>query len=133
MKKIQQSLLASAVALVWVTGALAAVPDAGQTIQQLQQKPLDVPKTDQLNIVLPALSGDVAPGGVRVLLTKVSFSGNKSISTAQLDRDVIQRKLNQSYDFAGLKAIADAVSQYYRNAGYPFARAYVPQQSLNNG
>lgn len=133
MNTIKKTLLATAVTLVWTTTALAAVPDAGQTLQQLQQKPLDLPKTDQLNIILPALTGQVAPGGAQVLVTKVNITGNKSLSNEQLEFEVIQAKLNQSYDFAGLKGIADAITQYYRNAGYPFARAYIPQQSLSNG
>lgn len=134
MKVMKKTLLATSIMLVWTSSAvLAAVPDAGQTLQQLQQKPLEVPKTDQLNIVLPALTGQVAAGGAQVLLNKVTLSGNIRLSSEQLQQAVINPKLNQSYDFAGLKAIADEVTQYYRNAGYPFARAYIPQQSLNNG
>ncbi|MBN2647284.1 MAG: ShlB/FhaC/HecB family hemolysin secretion/activation protein [Thiotrichales bacterium] len=134
MSVMKKTRIATSVTLVLTASqVLAAAPDAGQTLQQLQQKPFDIPKTDELSIIVPALGSHVEPGGPKVKLNKIRITGNNSITTEELEQAVLSVHLDQMHDFAGIRAIADEISQYYRNAGYPFARAYIPQQSLGNG
>lgn len=67
-----------------------------------------------------------------VTLKQVVISGNSLIGQDELLRAIgpVQEK---TYDFAALSLLADQVSAHYRNAGYPFARAYLPQQDLKQG
>jgi len=67
-----------------------------------------------------------------VTLKQVTINGNSLIAQDALLR-VLGPVVGQTFDFAGLSALADKVSAYYRAAGYPFARAYLPQQDLQQG
>jgi hemolysin activation/secretion protein len=74
----------------------------------------------------------IPPGGMTVVLKQVSISGNTLIAQDELLRQ-LGPVVGQTFDFAGLNALADKLSAYYRAAGYPFARAYLPQQELQQG
>ena len=74
----------------------------------------------------------IPPGGVTVTLKQVLVTGNTLIPQDEL-LNVLGPVVGQTFDFAGLSALADKLSVYYRNAGFPFARAYLPQQELQQG
>jgi hemolysin activation/secretion protein len=67
-----------------------------------------------------------------VTLKQVTVTGNTLISQDELLRQ-LGPVVGKTFDFAGLSALADKLSAYYRAAGYPFARAYLPQQDLQQG
>jgi hemolysin activation/secretion protein len=71
-------------------------------------------------------------GGPRVVLRRVSISGNTRIATEAL-LAALGKFEGQSYDFGGLSALAARLSSHYQQAGYPFARAYLPQQDVSSG
>jgi hemolysin activation/secretion protein len=85
-------------------------------------------------LTLPAPADPtVAPArGISVALRSVTVSGNTAISQADL-LAALGPVTGKSYDFAGLNALATRVSNYYREHGYPFARAYLPRQQLSDG
>lgn len=41
--------------------------------------------------------------------------------------------IGQSFDFAGLRSLTNRISLYYRETGYPFARALIPEQNMRGG
>ncbi|WP_426337992.1 ShlB/FhaC/HecB family hemolysin secretion/activation protein [Pseudoduganella sp. S-14] len=67
-----------------------------------------------------------------VTLKQVTVTGNTLIAQDELLRE-LGPVVGKTFDFAGLSALADKLSAYYRAAGYPFARAYLPQQDLQQG
>ena len=75
---------------------------------------------------------EVAPGGPQVPLSKVVLNGNEVFTESAL-LAVLGDVTGKSYDLAGFRGLANKVSQYYRTHGYPFARAYIPAQSLEGG
>ena len=121
----------SACAMVSTAQAQIA-PDAGQTLQQLQP-PVAAPRASKPMVIEPpAATGVVLPGGAAVVLQAVSFSGNTVMADAAL-LGALGPVVGQSFDLAGLRGLADRISEHYRASGYPFARAVLPPQDLQDG
>lgn len=107
------------------------VPDAGRLLQQDRPIPAP-PKADPgIQVAQPANTASL-PGGTTVSLQAVRFTGNTVFSAAQLNA-VLGEVTGKAYDLAGLQALAQRVSEHYRTAGYPFARAVVAQQTFADG
>lgn len=132
----QRHALAIALALAvvpYTTPVQAQIaPDAGQILQQLQP-PVGAPRESKpLSIQTPAASELVLPGGAVVVVQTVSFAGNSVIS-----QDALQTALGdvagKSFDMAGLRGLAERIGDFYRAGGYPFARAVLPPQDLQQG
>ena len=110
-------------------------PDAGRLLQQDRAAPA-LPKTSPSIQLTPPLSAASLPGGTLVALKAVRFSGNTVFSSAQLNAvlsDGSDDITAKSYDLAGLQALAQKISEHYRAAGYPFARALIPEQKFADG
>jgi hemolysin activation/secretion protein len=73
-----------------------------------------------------------APGAERFQLRQIRFVGNSVLSAQELG-EVVKPKIGQTVDFAALQAMADDVSDFYRQSGYPFARAYLLPQDIAGG
>lgn len=107
-------------------------PDAGQTLQQLQP-PIAAPRESQpLNIQAPLDSAPIAPGGAAVILNTVKLSGNSVFSEETL-RAALGDVTGKTFDLAGLRGLAQRITDVYQAGGYPFARAILPPQDLANG
>lgn len=79
-------------------------------------------------------SGDRNKGmsGPTVRVQTVEFSGNRSVSSEKLTAvlgDLSERDL----DLAGLLTLADKVTEFYRDEGFPFAIAVLPEQRVDDG
>lgn len=121
-----------------IAGLLAAAPalaqtppDAGQLLQENRPAPTLLKPSPRIQILPPA-EATTLPGGATVSLKAVRFSGNSIFSNDQLAA-VLGAVTGTSYDLAGLQGLAQRISQHYRAAGYPFARALVPEQKFTNG
>jgi hemolysin activation/secretion protein len=132
MNNTRLSILAATLAAAFPVSVLAQQqPDAGQVLQQQQQAP-QLPRTaPPVNFERPAVS-PVAPGGAQVSVRSASISGNTVFSTDEL-LITLGEFSDKAYDLAGLRELADRIAAHYRAAGYPFARAYLPQQSAADG
>lgn len=106
-------------------------PDAGQTLQQQQQAP-QLPRTGPAIDVQTPAAQPMLPGGAQVTLTSVSVAGASVFTEAEL-LAVLGEFAGKSYDLAGLRDLAERISAHYRDAGYPFARAYIPAQPMADG
>ena len=126
------SLLVSLPALLLSATALAQIaPDAGRVLQESAPR-LEAPKpSPALGIESPALP-DILPGGAQVELKKVLITGNTRYNEADLLL-VLGDVTGKSYDLGGLKGLANRISEHYRTAGYSFALAYLPAQSMQDG
>jgi hemolysin activation/secretion protein len=113
------------------TAANAVQPDAGRTIQELAPAPaLPKPSVD-INLNAPEVT-KTQTGGTQVEIKTISIKGNTIYDTETL-LAIIGETKGKSYDLAGLKDLANLITNHYRNNGYPFARAIVPAQSMNDG
>jgi len=120
------SVLGSSVALAQTP------PDAGQILQQSQPDRI-APRAPSVTLKLEGEPlTEMEAGGRQVALKGVRFKGNTRFSDGEL-MTVIQASIAEPRDLAGLRQLANQVSRFYREQGYPFARAFLPAQSLGDG
>lgn len=107
-------------------------PDAGQTLQQLTPSvSVPTPAGATVQVQTPA-AAEMLPGGQTVELSGITISGATVLTQDELLFS-LGNFLGQRYDMAGLRGLALKISNRYREAGYPFARAFIPPQSLSGG
>lgn len=108
-------------------------PDAGRILQEQQATPL-LPHVPQANMPLlpPTESATKAPAGAEVALQGVAFAGNTVFADSVL-QDVLGHVAGRSLDVPGLQALANQVTAFYAQAGYPLSYAYLPAQNLTEG
>lgn len=108
-------------------------PDAGRILQEQQLPLLTLPaQPAHTPLLQPAASEPNAPGGTQVKLRGVEFVGNTAFADAVL-QEVLGPVSGQSLDLRGLQRLADRVTAFYREAGYPLSRALLPAQNLSEG
>lgn len=129
---MQPSLLTLALASVSFAAQAVTPPDAGQILQETLPQTIQ-PLTPSVTLDVPTQPLlDEAHGGQKVTISAVEISGNTVLSTEQL-KAVIGKMNNDPKDLADLRHLANLITIYYRNNGYPFARAYLPAQKLSEG
>ncbi|MDO9151890.1 MAG: ShlB/FhaC/HecB family hemolysin secretion/activation protein [Methylotenera sp.] len=115
-----------------VAGEVQPQPDAGRTLQELSITPPALPKKSiEIDVKAPEIKEDIA-GGISVVVETITLSGNTVYSDEVL-LGVIGDYAGKSYDLAAIKNLANLITTYYRSHGYPFARAYIPAQSMTDG
>jgi len=121
-------------ALFFAHGAAFAqqAPDAGRVLQDLQLPQQPLPESLNLQVETPPAPSAGADQGPQVELKSVRFQGHSRIDAERLQA-VVAPALGQRHTLAGLRALADRVSAFYRAQGYPFARAYLPAQRMADG
>lgn len=130
MKKIIK-LTALAATLASQSTWAQTAPDAGRILREVTPAPTAPRESPALQIQTPAATA-VAPGGRKVEVKSVQIVGATVIPEATL-RETLGDFVGQSYDLAGLRELALKISNRYREAGYPFARAFIPPQDLAAG
>ncbi|MCW1246005.1 ShlB/FhaC/HecB family hemolysin secretion/activation protein [Pseudomonas sp. SAICEU22] len=107
------------------------IPDAGRILQELPIPQQELPQSIRLDVEAPQPVQEKV-GGAKVQLNAVHFTDNTRIDEASLQR-VVAPAIGKAYDLDELREIARQVTLYYREHGYPFARAYLPAQRMANG
>nr|VFJ50742.1 MAG: Hemolysin activation/secretion protein [Candidatus Kentron sp. DK] len=130
---IPLSVLTLAITHALSGAVLAAPPDAGQVIQEMEQPRMQpAPASDlEFDIQTPK-STDIPPGGPQVTINTIRFSGNTVFTEQQL-LIALGDVVGNRYDLAGLRALTDRITAYYRENDYPFARAWLPAQTMTGG
>ncbi|MEY4593266.1 MAG: hypothetical protein RIR18_2161 [Pseudomonadota bacterium] len=107
-------------------------PNAGQLLQQERPVPQLPKEFPPLNILNAPTVKPLLPGGVTVKVQSVRFSSHTIFTDSQL-KAILGEFAGQTYDMAGLQALADRVTLFYRAEGYPFALAYLAEQEFADG
>ena len=109
---------------------MAARPDAGSLMQQLEQgQQTRLPKVEAVPQVMPP---EMAPqSGLAVTVRHFSFSGNQLLSEERLQQAVAPW-LGRPLGFGDLQNAAAAAAAAYRAAGW-VVRAYLPAQEIDSG
>jgi hemolysin activation/secretion protein len=124
-----------AIALLIPGVAQAQVPNAGQSMRDIETVRPALPAATQPDIELPqqdaagAVPGDAGP---RVPVHGFAIEGNHVFDATRLQAllaDLVGRDLS----FAELQQAASRITAYYREHGYVLARAYLPHQDVENG
>ncbi len=127
------TLALSALALSSASSAFAQqAPDAGRILQDLQLPQQVLPESLNLQLDVPPADSAGRDEGPAVALKTVRINGASRIETARLQA-LIAPATGRSHTLAGLRGLADQITRFYREQGYPFARAYVPAQRMADG
>ena len=114
--------------------AQAATPDAGQISQELIKQPELNPTAPVELLRMPAVGNSQSDGNtdIRILVNKITVSGNKVESSAALEA-MLADLIGGERNFAEINAGANRITNWYRQNGYLVARAYLPEQDLKDG
>lgn len=123
----------------WILGGGAAAwaqssPEAGSLLRQQQQLeerlPERLPEAEEPEAerAPPAPASDAT-----VRLRDVHFTGATGLVAEEALRAVVAEAIGRELDFAGLRALARAVTERLRAEGYLLARAYLPRQDVTEG
>jgi len=132
----------SAYKFVWLVGILAssltvqaetAIPDSGTITKQLRPEQFkETPKTDQQYLDSQPSQKNYSQDQTPIWVTKFQIEGNQQIATVVL-HDLVKPLENKNNVLAELQLGAEKITQYYKKHGYFLAKAYLPQQKLENG
>ncbi|AIF48209.1 ShlB/FhaC/HecB family hemolysin secretion/activation protein [Dyella japonica] len=128
------ALRLSPLAMAWLAVpafAQQVPPSSGQLLQQAQPPQQPLPRRDtgvQIQAPVAARATDNTSFEVR----QITIAGNTSFDTQTLHALVADGE-GHTQTLATLTALAQRITDYYRNHGYPLSRAVVPAQALNDG
>jgi len=112
--------------------AAPVAPDAGQTLRELERQPLvRTPK------VAPALriedeAARKVGSAVRVMVRAIHVTGSTAFAAGELEA-IVSGLSGAEHTLAELDAGAARITAFYREHGYPVARAYLPAQEIKDG
>ncbi|KTT35593.1 ShlB/FhaC/HecB family hemolysin secretion/activation protein [Pseudomonas rhizoryzae] len=111
----------------------ATAPDAGQSLQSLDQQPLALPERQTLELNLPsAPATQAASGGPTLVVKGFILEGNSAFPDQELQQ-LLKDLRGRSLTLAQLQAGLQRITELYQAHGYPLARAYLPAQSIDDG
>lgn len=122
--------LASALPL---TGYAQTAPDAGRILRDTLPDDIYQPRESSVELNLqgaPLTESDAESQEIRI--NDIAFSGNTVYDDATLF-DQVKHLMGKNHDMAGLQAISNRISRFYRENGYPFAQALLPRQDVSQG
>lgn len=122
-----------ALSLATALPALAQqAPDAGRVLQETLPPTLSAPRQMTGIVIQKPVTEAVPAGGATITVKSLRFTGNARFADAVL-LSVLGEVTKQSFDLAGLRGLADKITQHYHANGYPFARAFLPAQNITDG
>jgi hemolysin activation/secretion protein len=109
-------------------------PDIGTTIRELEQKRPEVPqqKSPSLQVEQPPRPVLEAAPGVTFPVKRLRITGASVFPESKL-LPLVKEYEGRDVSLADLERAAAAVSKFYRQNGFPVARAYVPAQDIQDG
>lgn len=108
-------------------------PDAGQLLNQQLQTAPQPSRIPDFQIGSPLGGVRAIPGGPQVELKSVEFLGHSVLDEAKLLACLGNDVLGKRYDLAALQSFTDQIGTCYRERNYPFARAFLPAQQMQDG
>lgn len=122
--------LAFSIGLCFTAAHAAVVPNAGQLLQQQEQKITPAPTA--VEVVDNQMQVSAQDSDVQIAITKIVIEGGSRFSQQQLHALVADAE-GQSLSLSALNQVAQRITQLYQSQGYLYSRAYLPQQTLSNG
>lgn len=105
--------------------------DSGRVLQE-QRQPVAAPK-ERAALTLPSeLTSRPPAGGKLVEIKGFVVNGNSVIPEGDLRLAVLDQ-FGKSLDLSQLYDVAERLTKFYRERGYPFARVLIPPQTIEDG
>lgn len=117
-------------------GVPPSVPSSGvierQIEKEYEEKPLEIEKkVPEIQIDVPKEQLKI-PVGVKVYINKVKFQGNRSVSSAKLQR-FLRNSFGCEMSMTDIYTLCKRIEEYYASKGFFLARAYPPLQKIAKG
>ena len=130
----KRSCAALLAGVMGTASAQTSPPDIGTTLREMeQQRPAPPqPSKPALDIQQSAPNAKDSAPGVLFPVEQIRVTGSTAYPAKRLEALVSQYAGHQT-SLADLRQGAATITRFYRNHGYPLARAYVPSQSIRNG
>jgi hemolysin activation/secretion protein len=130
---VPAALLLALPLLVTVCAAADAVPNAGSLLQTVPtpQPQSAAPPASAMPAVRPGPQA-VVPDTTPFLVRQLRIEGNTVVDTATLQALVASLE-GQRLTLPQIAQGIEAITSYYRAAGYPLARAIIPAQTIEDG
>ena len=131
-KKVPVVALSSLLAAFSQAAEPPQVPSAGSILQQTQ--PTKPPSASSIGtgLIIEQANGSTSPPSAPFQVTEIQISGNTQFDTATLHALVAAAE-GKSLTLAQLGEVADRITAYYHEHGFPLARAVIPAQTIRNG
>lgn len=113
----------------WAAGEL---PNAGSLLQQIRPEQAPAPSRADPGLPLPKPSEAGLPESAPFEVRRIEIKGHTVFDTASLHALVADAEGTRQ-NLAQWGEVAGRITRYYQEHGYPFARAYIPAQSLVDG
>ncbi len=128
-----RSLIGGGLSLLSLSVMAATLPDAGQSQQNIDQLPLQLPGKQRLELNLPdAPSAAATASGPSLQVNGFTLEGNGAIGSEEL-LPLLGDLQGRTVHLGELQAGANRITRLYRERGYPLARAYIPAQEIDGG
>ena len=112
---------------------LPPVPTPGRVIDTLpDRRPVVPPTPPEVVFPAPRPGAKHDPNAPRFMVNAFRFAGN-TVYSEQLLKRVADRFVDFQLNLHELNQAADLVTRYYRDHGYPIARAIIPAQKVEHG
>ncbi|SDU16046.1 ShlB/FhaC/HecB family hemolysin secretion/activation protein [Geopseudomonas guangdongensis] len=131
--RFAHTLLGGAVSLLSLPVMATILPDAGQSQQVIDQRPLQLPGKQRLELNLPdAPSTEMNKSGPSLAINSFTLQGNSALASEEL-LPLLADLQGRTVSLGELQAGANRITRLYRERGYPLARAYIPAQEIDGG
>ncbi len=138
MVRFSKSVLTSAVLMAWSSlvmaqgGATSSVENINRNLTGPEVVSPVSWEAVGSRLAKPLTQGEVKPGGPTIKINGFQFEGLTAFSVDDL-LQASSARLPGVYDLFALQAISDAITAYYRKAGYLVARAWLTPQAIKDG
>lgn len=108
----------------------ASPPDSGSLLQQQRQpvNELALQNTGEYELLAPTGARNSPP----FYVSRIALTGNHVINREALQH-ILEPYQERQLDLNDLQIVCYQISSYYRQQGYLFSRAVIPQQSVKDG
>ena len=134
---VKKAPLAAALSALFALTAQAAeppqqIPNAGSILQQNQPPKPPSASPSGTGLTIEQSNGTTAPPSAPFPVSEIQISGNTQFDTATLHALVADAE-GKSLTLEQLEDAAGRITAYYREHGFPLARAVIPAQAVKNG
>ena len=128
------ALLAALAPLATPTAMAADVapPNAGTLLQQVAPPTTPTPASRPTGLTIDKQGGSALPDSAPFEVKALQISGNTRFDSATLLALVAEAE-GRRLTLAQLDALISRITEFYRRAGYPLARAILPAQTISAG
>ena len=107
------------------------LPTGGELLKQVPP-PAPIPQATEPNVTVTRTESESVAAGPAFQVEHIEITGATNVPMAEL-RAIVSPSEGKMLSLADLHKLADAITARYQKAGYPFAQAYVPAQTVQDG